>query len=99
VPLPLSVTGPIVSPGSLDEKPIFSPETPAPTASVTVAVAVLLDEPSATIDPGWTARVIALAGSDVCVRDAVAMRFGVTEVSLAVIVTDPTVVELVIVAV
>ena len=98
-PLPRYVTALIFSPGSLEEIVTFSPATPAPLASVIVTVAVLVEARFATIDGGWRARLMAVA-REICVRVAVAdNRVEVTEVSVAVIVAPPTIVELVIVAV
>ena len=96
VPLPLSLTALIFSPGSLEEIVTFSPGTP-PVALVTITVAVVVEMPLATIDGGWSARLMAVA-REVWTRVAGAeVRLAV--VSVAVIVARPTVVELVIVAV
>ena len=46
------MTPPKCTPGSLEEKLTLSPATALPNASVTVAVAVLVDDPFATIDDG-----------------------------------------------
>jgi hypothetical protein len=92
------VTGPIVSPGSLLKNVTVSPLTGLPFASVTVAVAVDVELPSATIDAGANPTVTLLAGA-VWVRLACPDMLGETVLSVAVIVADPAVVELVIVAV
>ena len=63
---------------------------------MTVAVAVEVDVPLATIDAGLSATLTVPAVPAVCVSVAVPLTFGVTDVSFAVIVGAPTVVELVI---
>jgi hypothetical protein len=90
------VTDPIVSPLSLDENATLSPAIGCPSASVTVAVAVLVDDPFATIDDGTSPTTTLLA---VCVSVACPETCGEAELSVAVIVGAPIVVELVIVAV
>ena len=93
---------------SLAENATLSPVTMSPSASVTVAVAVLVEVPLATIDEGESATWTLVAGGGggggggggvVCVSVAVPATLGVTELSVAVIVGDPAVVELVSVAV
>jgi AraC family transcriptional regulator of adaptative response / DNA-3-methyladenine glycosylase II len=62
VPSPFGVVGLNTSPGSLDENDTVSPDTGAPSASVTVAVAVLVDVPSAAIRLGDSDTLTAVAG-------------------------------------
>jgi hypothetical protein len=93
------VTDPIVSPLSLEEKLTLSPAIGCPSASVTVAVAVDVDDPFATIDDGTNPTITPVAGPTVCTNVPCPETCGETELSVAVIVGDPTVVELVIVAV
>jgi hypothetical protein len=57
VPWPWSVTGPTISPESLDLNETASFETGCERASVTVAVAVVVDVPSAGIDEGVSCTV------------------------------------------
>ena len=76
----------------------MSPRTGLVFASVTVAVAVEVETPSATIDAGETATLTAVAGPGVCVSVALPEAGG-DVASLAVIVTWCAVFELVIVAV
>jgi len=83
-------------PGSLEENWTGSLSIGWPCASLTVAVAVEVENPSATIVLGLTERVIVAGGPTVCVRSAEPL---VPEVSLATTVDVPTVVELVKVAV
>jgi hypothetical protein len=59
VPFPWSVTGPMRSPGSLEEKLTASPHTGFPLASVTVAVAVV--EPPAWMLLGDTLTATSVA--------------------------------------
>jgi hypothetical protein len=80
VPLPAKLTG--------------WPDSACPPASVTVAVAVALEVPSATMLGVLSANVIPAGGPSVWVKvwnGACPRRF----TSLAVIVVDPTVLELV----
>ena len=93
------MTDPIVSPPSVDAKLTLSPGNGRASASVTVAVAVLVDDPFATIDDGTNPTVTPVAGPTVCTSVAWPEMCGETELSVAVLVGDPTVVELVIVAV
>jgi hypothetical protein len=93
------VTDPIVSPLSVEEKLTASPAIGCPSASVTVAVAVLVEDPFATIDDGASPTTTLVAGPTVCAKVAWPLTLGETELSVAVIVGDPTVVELVTVAV
>jgi hypothetical protein len=93
------VTDPIVSPLSLDENATLSPAIGCPSASVTVAVAVEVDDPFATIDGGTNPTLTLVAGPGVWVNVACPLPCGETELSVAVIVTGCAVVELVIVAV
>src|SRR5205807_1767178 len=62
VPSPTSFTLPIFSPGSLDVKLTVSPGTGLAPASVTVAFAVAVDFPSATIDAGESSTPTFAAG-------------------------------------
>jgi len=61
---------------------------------VTLAVAVEVDVPFATIDTGERVTLTFDAGPTVCVNVAEPDTLGVTELSVAVIVAVPTVVEL-----
>lgn len=91
VPLPLLVTPPMNWSGSLDEKVTGSLNSGCPWASVTVAVAVVVERPSARMVDGFSIRLTPAGGP--------AAWFKVAELeaepSLAVMVVDPTVVELV----
>jgi hypothetical protein len=98
VPLPLSVTGPIDTPPSVDEKATCSPGTKSPPASVMVAVAVVVELPFATITEGESATATLAALPTVWFSVACPDTLGETELSVAVIVTWWTVVELVTVA-
>ena len=93
------MTPPKCTPGSLEEKLTLSPATALPNASVTVAVAVLVDDPFATIDDGASPTTTLDAGPGVWVKVAWPETCGETELSVAVIVTACAAVELVIVAV
>jgi hypothetical protein len=62
VPSPTSVTEPIISPASFEERATGSPGTPAPELSVTVTVAVVIEVPSATMLDGESERLMAVAG-------------------------------------
>ena len=75
----------------------MSPGTALSLASLTVAVAVVVDAPSATIDGSESDTVTAVAGPGVCVSVACALTPG-ADWSLAVIVECPARVVLVIVA-
>lgn len=95
-------------PPSLVEKAIVSLETRPPFALVTVAVAVLWDDPLATIEAGESPTLTFVAGRGggggggegaVWVSSAWPSTLGMTELSVAVIVTDATAVEPVTVAV
>ena len=70
-----------------------------PFASVTVAVAVACELSVATIDDGASDTLTLVAGPGVWVSVACPVTLGETELSVAVIVTAWTTVELVIVAV
>ena len=99
VPLPVFVVALIFWPGSLEVKTTaVSAGRGCAWLSVTLAVAVVAEVPLATIELGasWS---VTLAAGPVWVRVAVPDTLGVTEVSVAVIVGVPTMVELVIVAV
>ena len=69
-----------------------------PFASVTVAVAVLVELPFATIELGANPTTTLVVGPGVCVNVACPVTCGETELSVAVIVTDPATIELVTVA-
>ena len=84
-----------MSPTSVDEKLTDSAGRRCPSASVTVAVAVVDELPSAMIDDGAKATVIFAGGPAVWVSGAVADK----DPSVAVIVGVPTVVDEVMVAV
>jgi hypothetical protein len=91
--LPFGVTGPN---RALGENVTVSLDLGLPNWSVTVAVTVLFEEPSAGMELGETCKTMGLAGGPgVWVKTAVA---GVRPVSVAVIVTGPAVVEAWIVA-
>jgi hypothetical protein len=75
-----------------------SPETGLPFASVTLAVAVEVDLPSAVIDDGLKFTATLTAGPAVCVNVAVPETIGLTDESAAVRVEVPAVVVEVIVA-
>jgi len=96
--LPLLVVAPIFSPLSLEVKAMVAFVTGEPFSD-TVAVAVEVDVPFATIDVGDNATLTDGATTAVCVNIALPATLGETELSVAVIVGEPTVVELVIVAV
>jgi hypothetical protein len=83
---------------SLRRKLTASPLTGLPWASVTAAVAMVRETPSATIELGWRATLTFAAGPATWVSVAWSLRVDVAELSVAVIVTWPAVVELVIVA-
>ena len=70
VKLALAVTAPTLSAASLDVNATVVPVTGLPLASVTVAVAVLLAVPSATIDVGDSVSATFPALPAVCVRVA-----------------------------
>jgi hypothetical protein len=72
--------------------------TALPWASVTLAVAVDVEVPLAVIDAGDRDTVTSLAGPAVCVNVAVADRLKIADLSVAVIVACPAVVDEVIVA-
>lgn len=74
------------------------PGTGLPWASVSLAVAVDVDVPSAVIDAGDRDTVTLVAGPAVCVNVAVADRLEIADLSVAVIVPCPAVVVDVIVA-
>ena len=99
VPLWLFTTCPMSSPGSLEEKKTASELSRCPWASFTVAVAVVVELPFATIEVGFSATVTLATGPAVWVRTASPETAGVLVLSVALIVAVPTVVELVIVAV
>ena len=84
---------------SLEEKATWSPATGWACVSVIFAVAVLVDVPLAMIELGDSVTATLEAGPAVWVSVACPETLGETELSVAVIVADPTVVELVIVAV
>jgi hypothetical protein len=69
-----------------------SPETGLLCASVTVAVAVDDDVPFAVTDDGLNDNPTCAAGPATCDKDAEPDTLGLTDVSVAVIVTDPAVV-------
>ena len=92
------MTVPTCSPASLEVIATVSPFTTLPFASFTVAVAVEVDVPFATIDAGFSATVTLVAGPVVWVSVAVPLTFGEADVSVAVIVACPALVELVTVA-
>src|SRR5207302_32020 len=70
VPSPWSLTALICSPESLEEKPTLSPGTGLPFASFTVAVAVAVEVPFATIDAGEIPAPTLAAGPRVWVSVA-----------------------------
>ena len=65
VPSPWSVTPPKCTPLSVEEKPTPSPGTGLPFASVTVAVAVLVELPFATIELGANPTTTLVVGPTV----------------------------------
>lgn len=76
-----------------------SAPTALPLASVTVAVAREVLDPSAGIDDGLRATETCAAGPGVCVSVTVPDAAGLAEASVAVIVEVPATVEEVMVAV
>jgi hypothetical protein len=98
-PLPLFDVDPTDSPESLDEKLTLPLEMRLPCASLTVAVAVVVELPLATIDVGWRLKDSDFAGPTVSVSFARSATAGFTDPSFAVIVFVPADVELVSVAV
>ena len=97
MPSPCSPTGPICSPASLEEKATLVSADRVAGASLTVAVAVVVEVPLATMRSGESDTVTLAAGPAICV--SVAWPVMRRQLSVAVIVGEPTVVELVIVAV
>jgi len=96
--LPLLVVALTLSPLSLEVNVTVALVTGEPLSD-TVAVAVEIDVPFAGIDIGANATLTVGAKTAVCVNIAVPDTLGETELSVAVIVAVPAVVELVIVAV
>ena len=88
------IVAPMCSPGSLEEKPTASAARGWPCASVTDAVAVLVELPLAKIEDGDSVTTTWAAEPAVWVRDALPDA----EPSVAVIVAVLTAVVLVIVA-
>ncbi len=86
-------------PAPVVEKAIVAPRTLLLKASVTLAVALLVEAPSATMADGDSCTAIRAAGPATCVSVAVSDTSGLGVVSVAVIVDVPDLVVLVIVAV
>ena len=78
---------------------VISPETGCASASVTVAVAVLVELPLAKITGGASCTITVVAGPTVWMRDAVPEGRPAGVLSVAVMIGDLTAVVLVIVAV